>query len=287
LLNPPDDAVVAVIRGYFDNSGDENDPQHNVLTLGGYLANEDQWEYFEHLWKLHLEAFDLPYLHMKHFAHNLPPYERFKDNEEERRRFILGCAGVIGTINPKGICHSIRIPDVKRFNAEYGRKVDAFSFCLYTAFIDLHFAYGANNPVQLFIDKIEKPHNKIYKAEEYSRTDSYYDDPASTIDTVPLKEPDSFKNILPMQAADFLAWEARKSTENIDEWYRTRKSLVPASEWLDDLARWNLERHGALFKERVSYLRLQDAAPSEGFALDYDTLVLANKFHPSGWGDLS
>jgi hypothetical protein len=34
LLNPPDDAVVAVIRGYFDNSGDANDPQHNVLTLG-------------------------------------------------------------------------------------------------------------------------------------------------------------------------------------------------------------------------------------------------------------
>jgi hypothetical protein len=76
-----------------------------------------------------------------------------------------------------------------------------------------------------------------------------------------------------------------KSTENIDEWYRTRKSLVPASEWLDDLARWNLERRGAPFKERVSYLRLQDAAPSEGFALDYDTLVLANKFHPNGWGD--
>jgi hypothetical protein len=68
--------VVAVIRGYFDNSGDANDPQHNVLTLGGYLANEGQWEKFEGEWKANLDEFKLPYLHMKEFAHNLPPFER-------------------------------------------------------------------------------------------------------------------------------------------------------------------------------------------------------------------
>jgi hypothetical protein len=90
-----------------------------------------------------------------------------------------------------------------------------------------------------------------------------------------------------MQAADFLVWELRKSTENIDEWYRTRKSGLPAHEWLNDLARWNPERHGVLYKERGSMLALQEAIPSEGLALDYDTLVLANKYHPNGWGDPS
>jgi hypothetical protein len=286
LLNPPNDALVAVIRGYFDNSGDENDPQHKHLTVGGYLANEGQWERFEKAWKANLEEFGLPYLHMKEFAHHLPPFDRFKKDEPERRRFISKCTSIIGECQPKAICHSIRIPDVKRFNADFQQKIDAISFCLYTAFVDIHQSYGKNNRIELIIDKIEKPHNKIDKAEAYSRTDTFYADPASTIDTLPLKDPDSFINILPIQAADFLAWELRKSTENIDEWFKTRKASLPPQEWLNDLARWNMERHGVPFKERKSLVALTDAVPSEGFALDYDTLVLANKFHPNGWGDL-
>jgi len=281
----PDDAMVAVIRGYFDNSGDANDPQHNVLTLGGYLANEGQWAKFEREWKANLDDFGLPYLHMKEFAHNLTPFERFKTDEPERQRFLSKCISIIGGFHPKAICHSIRIADLKRFNGDFGQKIDAFSFCLYIVFVDLHQSYGKNNRVELLIDKIDKPHNKIEKAEAYSRTDSFYDDPASTIDTRPLKDSDSFKNILPIQAADFLAWELRKSCENIDEWYRTRKASLPADEWLNDLGRWNLARHGVLFKERKSLLALAEAAPSEGVELDYDTLVLANKFHPNGWGD--
>jgi hypothetical protein len=290
LLNPPDERSIVVIRGYFDNSGDENDPQHNVLTLGSYLANEEQWERFELAWKANLDEFELPYLHMKEFAHNLPLFQRFKNDEPERRRFLSNCISIIASCHPHGICHSVRIPDVRRFNAEYGHKIDAFSFCLYTSFIDLRNAYGASNRVELIIDKIEKPYNKIHKAEKYSKTDTFYNNPASTIDTRPLKEPESFINILPMQAADFLVWELRKSTENIDEWYGTRKSgnsglRKTTDEWLNDLALWNLERHGVLFKERRSFLSLQEAIPSEGVALDYDALVIANKYHPNGWGD--
>jgi hypothetical protein len=204
FLNPPDEALVAVIRGYFDNSGDANDPQHNVLTLGGYLANEDQWARFEAAWKANLDELQFPYLHMKEFAHNLPPFQRFKNDEPERRRFLSNCISIIADCHPKAICHSIRIPDVRRLNAEHRLKIDAFSFCLYTAFVDLRNAYGADNRVELIIDKIEKPHSKIYKAEEYSRTDTFYKNPASTIDTRPLKEPESFINILRCRRPIFL-----------------------------------------------------------------------------------
>jgi hypothetical protein len=290
LLNPPDTAVVAVIRAYFDNSGNQEDPQHKWLTLGGYLANETQWERFEAQWKQNLVDFELPYLHMKLFAHHLPPFERFKTDEQGRRKFLGNCIEAIGGMHPKSICHAIRLEDVSRFNSDFGRSLDAFSVCLYVSYIDIREAYGASNRIELVIDKIEKPNLRIHKANEYARTDSFYTerygDVSSTIDARPLKDPDSFINVLPMQAADFLVWELRKSNVNIDDWYAQRKQGLPSSEWLNDLARWNLEKYGVLFKERQSLLLLSDAVKSaEGVALDYSSLMLMEKYHPNGWGD--
>jgi hypothetical protein len=291
LLNPPNDAVVAVIRAYFDNSGTQDDPQHSWLTVGGYLANEGGWETFESAWAANLAAFDLPYLHMKEFAHFLPPFEKFKTDEASRRRFLTGCVKAVESAHPRPICHGIRLPDVQRFNSEFGRKVDAVSFCLYLSYIDIREAYGANNRVELILDKIEKPHLRLHKANEYARTDTFYGakygDVSSTVDARPLKEEESFINVLPIQAADFLVWELRKSNENLNDWYNVRDPNLTVSEWLNDLARFNLAKHGMFFKERQSLLALDQAAPSEGFAIDYKALLLAEKYHPNGWGDLS
>jgi hypothetical protein len=132
-----DDAVVVVIRAYFDNSGTQDDPQHNWVTLGGYLSNETRWEKFEAEWAANLADFELPYLHMKLFAHNLPPFERFKKDEAGRIKFLTNCIEIIKRAQPKAICHGIRLPDVDRFNKEFGRKIDALSFCLYLSYLDI------------------------------------------------------------------------------------------------------------------------------------------------------
>jgi hypothetical protein len=287
LLNPPDDAVVVVIRVYFDNSGTQEDPQHKVLTLGGYACNEAQWARFESAWAANLAKWNLPYLHMKQFAHFVSPSHIFKDNEPERIKFIAGCAKAIKDSHPKSLCHSIRLADVARFNKEYGRKIDAISFCLFMHYIEIRAAYGDNNRVEVIIDKIEKPHLRLAKAEEYAKTDTMYSHVADTIDARPLKAPDSFINILPMQAADFLVWELRKSTENLDKWFATRKPGLSPQDWYRDLADWNMKKFGAPIKERKSLLALHDAVPNEGFAFDYSVLELAEKHHPNGWGDLS
>jgi hypothetical protein len=283
--------VVAVIRAYFDNSGTQGDPQHRWVTLGGYLANEGGWERFESEWAANLAHFELPYLHMKQFAHHLPPFERFKKDEVGRVKFLTNCIEIIGRMHPKAICHGIRLPDVERFNGEFGRRIDAISFCLYVSYIDIREIYGVRNRVEIILDKIEKPNLRIHKANEYARTDTFhlakYGDVSLTVDVRPLKDPDSFINILPIQAADFLVWELRKSNENLNPWYDARDPSLPVSEWINDLARWNMNKHGVPFKERQSLLALDQAVPSEGFALDYRALLAAEKYHPNGWGDLS
>jgi hypothetical protein len=143
----------------------------------------------------------------------------------------------------------------------------------------------------LILDKIEKPNLRIHKANEYAKTNTFYGakygDVLRTIDAHPLKDSQSFITVLPMQAADFLVWELRKSNENLNEWYDARDPRLPVHEWLNDLARWNLAKHGVLFKERKSLLALDQAVSSEGFAIDYRALLAAEKFHLNGWGHLS
>jgi hypothetical protein len=292
LPSPPDEALVAVIRGYFDNSGDAEDRQHKWLTLGGYLANEAAWERFEGRWKKNLDDFGLPYLHMREFAHFRPPFDRFKTDEAARREFLGNCIGIIGEMKPKAICHAIRLEDVRRFNAELDRNLDPLAICLYISYIDIRETYGANNRIELIIDRIvDRPHLCIDRASQYAKTDVFYTerygDVSSTIDTRPIKDPDSAKNILPLQAVDFLVWEMRKSNTNIDGWFAQIKHGLPNGDWdwISDYANWNIAKHGVPSKERHSLLMLDSTVPSDGASLVYDTLKLMEKYHPNGWGD--
>ncbi len=41
---------MAVIRAYFDDSGDPDDPTHSFLTIAGYVAELGDWKRFEGYW---------------------------------------------------------------------------------------------------------------------------------------------------------------------------------------------------------------------------------------------
>jgi hypothetical protein len=276
-----------VIKGYFDNSGDEPDRQHNMLTVGGFLANEAQWEKFEAAWRKNLENFGLPYLHMREFAHFLGPFHIFKKNESERIRFLKGC---ISAISDSGIktshCNCIDLGGLRKFNYDYDRDIDAFSFCLYVCHIDIQARFGNENHIDLMIDKFSKVNKKLILANEYGRTDTFYRNPAYNISTRSLLKDLSFENVLPIQAADFLVWESRKSQVKFTEWYRSRKAGLSPDEWLQDIRKWSISKWGKPINERNSLLALDAACQNVGIQITYETLVLGEKFHPNGWGDV-
>jgi hypothetical protein len=275
-----------VIKGYFDNSGDAEDPQHKVLTVGGFLANDDQWARFEDIWKANLETFGLPYLHMKEFAHFVGPFVVFKDNEEDRIRFIEGCVSSIRDAGiDKSVCHCIRLNDTRRFNADYNRKIDPFSFCLYISYVDIQDKCKDDKHIELVVDHFSKVTKKIYLAEEYARTDSFHKNLGFNIATRPLSEALSFRDVPPMQAADFLVWELRKSETKYDEWFEIRKPGGSDGEWVPELWEWTFHKWGKVFNERKSLMALHAACNSDGIVITYKTLVTAQQFHPNGWGE--
>ena len=60
-----DGPLMMILKGYFDDSGDAIDPQHQACSVGGYITNADAWPSFEDDWQKALDEFEVPYLHMK------------------------------------------------------------------------------------------------------------------------------------------------------------------------------------------------------------------------------
>lgn len=73
------------IFGNFDGSGDGKTP---IQSVGGFIATDVGWKNFETQWEAALEFGGVPYLHMREFAHHLPPYEHFKTGTERRNEFM-------------------------------------------------------------------------------------------------------------------------------------------------------------------------------------------------------
>jgi hypothetical protein len=286
--NPLDDAVVFVIKGFFDNSGDAEDPQHKVLTVGGFLANEDQWARFEDKWQANLDRYGLPYLRMKEFAHFLGPFHIFKGRAEDRALFLQGCILAIRDFGiTQSICNAIRVHDVRRFNDEYERKIDPFAFCLYIAHIDIQSRFHRDEHIELVVDPFPRVTKKVLLAGEYSRRDTFHSGPASNIVTLALSADLSFRSTLQIQAADFLVWELRKSQDRYDEWFEVRKSGPVDGTWIPELHEWAFRKFGVFPSERRSLRELYAVCNNEnGIVVSYRTLISAERYHPNGWGDV-
>ena len=76
---------------YCDAAGGKD---HGFIVVAGYLSTYEKWLAFNREWNLLLGAYDLPYFHMKEFAQSKGPFVRWKD-ENRRAAFLSRAAGTI------------------------------------------------------------------------------------------------------------------------------------------------------------------------------------------------
>jgi hypothetical protein len=77
---------------YFDESGGAD---LGWTYVCGYVASVDQWERFEIDWKIFLAKYDIPYFHMKECAHFKGPFSKWKNNESSRNCFLRDASLII------------------------------------------------------------------------------------------------------------------------------------------------------------------------------------------------
>ncbi len=136
---------MAAFRGYFDESGKENDPKlkDSACVVAGYVTHRDSWADTEKRWMGVLSQFNLPYMHMKEFAHSEKdtPFESWRGDEKRRAALINALTGVISNSDLFGVGAVIRLPDLRRFNEESGLSLNAYSFGMYACLCELSKKY--------------------------------------------------------------------------------------------------------------------------------------------------
>jgi hypothetical protein len=212
------------LRAYLDESGHSADPKLHYAGMAGFVAPADAWEEFEALWEAILRRLDVKEgLHMKNFAHS---NGEFKGWSKDKREDLLGSLiGVITTIRPVPTGSVVSVED---FNSLTEDQRGCFKDPYYMAFqqctrgaclqavghepekVAMVYAYqkefGTTAPQGVFsVDQAgnaEKLWHVMKNETIYGRWMGAYS--SSTP-----------KELIPLQAADLLAYELTKEFENL------------------------------------------------------------------------
>jgi hypothetical protein len=253
-----------MFAAYFDESGGED---IGFTFVAGYGASVAQWESFEVDWKLFLAKFQVPYLHMKWFSQSKDCYAAWKGNEHKRADFVGMAAEIINSHAKRAFLSMVS-------NDEF-TEVDKI-YMLHERF-KTPYALTGRSAVGLANNWARNPKTRHLDI-EYVFEDGGPDKGGliSAVEALPpflpipsfkpgrdvkpsKKWPDGRNALVQLQAADYLAYEARKVAFNIVQGRPriARKSLQALTKVELDRSAWDKPRllrlcEGAKFEKRAA-----------------------------------
>jgi hypothetical protein len=275
---------MAVVKGYADDSR----PNNRIWAVGGYVGNELQWQFFEYQWQIILAQHDVPYFHMREMADPRGVYGKWhppEDHYEERAAFFADLSRVINNCWLRPFFSLTRVNDLDRFNKENGLNLEPYPLAAFGCMISVATRFlEKQDTCEIIFDHVEKIHSKLVKAAEFAENDKYYPQVAEKVITVPLNKKTTFREVLPLQAADFLIWEIQKYHLGGEEWFSLpNKPTAYDQRWLHR-EKWSLEKYGAKVPPaRKSLAALASGASPSGMIWDYDILNHVHQLRRGRW----
>lgn len=287
-----------MIQGYLDDSGDNHDVRHSALSVAGYLATTEAWDGFNADWLAVLNKFDISHLHMRELVKQIGPFQTWAKGDVREAALLGELASAIGRAKLKGVGATVVLADVRRFNEETGTDIEATALALYGCALGAR-QHWATERMELLLDRTTDGKGKVLLAESYGKEDMYYpfmrDFPR--IDVLPMDHPIGARGIPGLQAADFLAWEARKNYELKRSWFESERPSPDSPDWGSSLMQWYFrDRIEHMLKHNIKELpipanlmrrslsALNDASPIEGIIWDFRTLRQAHEARNGIWG---
>lgn len=237
--------------GCFDESGGED---IGFTLVSGYAASTAQWESFEVDWKLFLIKFGVPYLHMKEYSQSTKCYKQWKGNERLRAAFTGMAAEIINSHLKRTFISIVSHEDFEKADAIYKLRERFKS----------PYALAGRSCIGLANNWARNPSTRALNI-EYIFEDGGPDKsglisatqalppflPAPTFkpsrDMAPsTKWPKGRVGLVQLQAADYIAYEARKFVVDHDLIKRgeraARKSLGALTKVPLDMSSWGEQR---------------------------------------------
>jgi len=198
---------------YFDASYDE---RKTITVVSGWLATNALWENFVLDWRILLAKYDLPYFHMKEFAHSNGPFISWKGDENKRVNFLSRAVDTIGRNVLHGFACLVRESDFNKVNKLYHLSEnmgDPYSLCARSCVADAN----------LWLRKKERELSVEYifergdvGAKELVRIMQQHQLP------VPIFRPSrdtasGEAGAIPLQAADLAAYELLKALRDVGD----------------------------------------------------------------------
>jgi len=229
-----------VLEGFFDDSGTHAGSL--VTAIGGCVARAEQWSAFAPAWRRVLDDFDVSFFHSTDLANSQEQFNGWDDSK--KRSFIAELARVMGGYAKTAIVGLIVLNDYS-IVPEWARKTAAFgneyNFCFQMCVgLTMNWIDGLNPPMPNG-DQVAFTFDQRPKGEAITRDAYFYikksRDPNDRMGTLAFADK---KRVLPLQAADFVAYESYKHIDN-----QERKSGRPPRGSLIVLVEnlWQFEAH--------------------------------------------
>jgi len=218
--------LLVVLTAYFDESGIHGDSK--VFAMGGYLAPKEMWNRLEKEWNSTLEKYEIGFFHMTDCENGFAQFEGW--SKTKREDLIKELIKIIRQNGLFSICSAVVLEDY----------TDARQTELGQRFLpDEPYYFGFEHCLYLTANKVDakdpKPIAFVFDLNAFSgQATSIYrqikDNDNGPIDTTRLGEIvfGEMKTLLPLQAADILAYEVYKDCLNrrYDERRPLRKSAM-------------------------------------------------------------
>jgi hypothetical protein len=205
----PADAA-ALMSGYYLYCDAGGGKDHGFIVVAGYLSTFGRWSAFTAQWNELLAAFDIPYFHMKKFSQFKAPFDGEKWKDEGRRaRFLSSAANIIANHVEKSISSVVEFETFDRVNRIY-RLDDAvgvpYSLAGRTCAAKASMHRGTSTDATYIFDDGDEGRGELMRVMERDG----YPSPIFRPSRDQQKNGRPVKGLVPLQAADFAAYELRK-----------------------------------------------------------------------------
>ncbi len=205
------DCWFAMYTVYGDASGSEDRDRATVVAC--FMHSVQGWIEWDIEWQELLKAYDVPYLHMREFAHSVGPFAKWKGDERIRRAFLGNALDIIVRSGAMNFATVVDSAAFTQFEARHGVRHTLLSSYLFAARVCFSSITGwcrenrVNAPVEYVFEQGDPNQNML-------RTIAKVDHLPEPIFR-PKIDDDPQRTVRPLQAADLLAYEIVKGYRDV------------------------------------------------------------------------